>query len=112
MKTLATETFTGNFLFCNTIAFGYCGGTHLRERNVVLRHFSLPVLLQLFAEFLVERTGVRQEPGGEEDVANEPIDLCLEALARRSPSDLLARQTVNQRCCHVHLASTSVRIVD
>lgn len=85
--------------------------THLGERDVVLRHFALPVLHQLFAELLVERAGVRQEPGGEQDVADEPVDLRLEALAGGRPANLLARQPVDQRRRHVHLAPTSVRVV-
>ena len=85
--------------------------THLREWNVVLRHFSLPVLHQLFAELLVERTGVRQEAGSQEDIADEAIDLRLEALAGCRPPDLLARQPVDQRRRHVHLASACVRII-
>lgn len=55
------------------------------------RHFFLPGVLQKVPEVLVEGTGIGKEACGQQDVADQAIDLFLESLPGRGPTNLTQR---------------------
>lgn len=58
------------------------------KRDSFLLHLLLPQLQQQAAILLVERTGIRQEACGQENVSNQVFNLSLEASAAVSPTNL------------------------
>jgi len=85
--------------------------TNSRKRNVSTSKLRFPGHHHLRSEFLVERTGVRQKASGKEDITDQSTRLRLETLAGFGPANALTRQTVDEGCSVVHLASTCVRVV-
>ena len=74
---------------------GEMSRTDAWKRNVLASQLCFPVGHQLGAELLVEGTGVREEAGGKEDIADQPASFRVEAFACLSPTDSLPGQAVD-----------------
>lgn len=93
------------------LIYNHTNITHIGEGNPVKGHFFLPVLDEETPEFLVKRSRVGEETGGQQDVPYEAVDLSFKAFARLRPANPFTGQTPDEGRSVTHLTTASVCVV-